>query len=98
MYLNVCVMFNVMCVCNACNGLNQVPDQCNIVVYRHFRQLYMRAEKPKNNVCGTFDFLSEPENFMCTYNILFLQFCKSYSFFWNIFYEKVQKNMQFGIY
>ena len=33
---------------------------------------FRRAKKPKNDLCGTDDFLGEPGNFMCTYDILFL--------------------------
>ena len=53
-----------------------------------------RKTEERHNVVH-YDFLGEPGKSMCTYNILFLKFCESYSLSL-IFYEKVQI-MQFQI-
>ena len=58
-----------------------------------FSSFYGRAENLKSDVCGTNDFLGEPENFMCTYDILFPNLVKVFILVRIIFVvvEKVQK-------
>ena len=41
----------------------KVPDQFNFIDVYTFLSFLQESQKPKNDVCGIYDFLGEPEKF-----------------------------------